>query len=426
VDEIDRTIGIHPGYGNDFDAAWHDREATIALADALVVGAERRAAGFKLLNARHAWDMAIVVMSEMHSAGHFWWHGDEPTHPLRHAANAEVARSQLHRVYEAVDAAVGEIVAAAPPDAAIAVFSHDDMRYGHGDTGTLALLPELLQRKYAGGPLLKSANAEEWKAAGCPPVIPRPGWVWRQHMDSMLLQPPTASRLKQLDLYAKAKQSGLGRRVIRMLKGRPLGAVGVPIPAEVTSGVFDHDRSRADDTNDLLFTAHYQPHWSKMRAFALPSFNPGVVRINLAGRERDGVVALDDYDATCDEIEAMIRSCVHPRTGRSIIAAVDRPRRSAPMDPDGDVGDLVFRWAPDTLIDALEHPELGLVGPVPAHRSGAHGSAGFLFVAKDGIEAGDRGERPACDIPATLIALAGGRPTAYLDGRSVLDAIPSG
>jgi predicted AlkP superfamily phosphohydrolase/phosphomutase len=425
IDEIDQVIGVHPGYGNDFDAAWHDRRAINALADGLVVGAGRRARAFALLDERFpSWDLAVVVMSEMHSAGHFWWHSIEPDHPLRNAPHVPLARQQLERVYEAVDAAVGEMIATAPPDTAVVVFSHDDMRYGHGDAPGMVLLPELMHRLHFGTPVLPNADLAAWKASGCPPVVPRAGWVWRRHMDSMLDSTASGvSRLKRLAVYDWAKRTRVGQWAIGKIKHRPLGAQGIPIPPEVTEGVLDPDRRRAADTNGVLFTVNYQGYWSQMRAFAVPSFNPGAVRINLVGRERDGTVQLEDYERVCDEIEAAVRACTNPRTGNPVVEVVLRPRRANPMDPDGDTADLVFGWGPE-LIDAFEHPELGLIGPVPAHRPGKHDAAGFLYVDAAGIEPGDRGERPAWDIPPTLLGLVGLDPGPHLEGVSVVAQRP--
>jgi predicted AlkP superfamily phosphohydrolase/phosphomutase len=425
LDEIDRVVGVHPAFANDFDPAWHDARATDALADALELGARRRARAFLHLDQRFEWELAIVVMSEIHSAGHFWWHSLEPEHPLHHVPNVERARARLESVHVAVDAAVGEMVAAVPDDTTVVLFSHDDMTWGHGDVPTVALLPELLHRHHFGQALLTSLDGAQWKAAGCPPIVPAVGTVWREHIDSMLASPPRSlsSRVKQFGPYRRAKRSALGRSLIQALKGRPLGAAGVAIPPEERDGLFDEpERPHEEDTSDILFTAHYQPYWSQMRAFAIPTFNVGAVRLNLAGRERDGIVSPDDYETTCDEIERVIRACRDPRTGQPAVEDVERPRRDDPFDPGGDVADLVVVWRRHTLLDALEHPDLGVVGPVPTHRPGLHDNGGFLFIRDRGLEPGPRGERSALDIPPTLLTLAGATPDAGLEGRSVVPA----
>jgi predicted AlkP superfamily phosphohydrolase/phosphomutase len=52
-----------------------------------------------------------------------------------------------------------------------------------------------------------------------------------------------------------------------------------------------------------------------MRAFAVPSYYDGQIRLNLRGRERDGLVEPSRYEATCREIEALLRECRNPLTG---------------------------------------------------------------------------------------------------------------
>ena len=61
-----------------------------------------------------------------------------------------------------------------------------------------------------------------------------------------------------------------------------------------------------------------------MPAFALPSFYDGRIRLNLRGRERDGVVDPADYERVCDDIEQLLRECRDPRTGEPVLAAVER------------------------------------------------------------------------------------------------------
>ena len=52
-----------------------------------------------------------------------------------------------------------------------------------------------------------------------------------------------------------------------------------------------------------LPATRYQPLWHKMRVFALPSFYEGRMRINLLGREWDGLVPLELYKSCCENIE---------------------------------------------------------------------------------------------------------------------------
>ena len=70
--------------------------------------------------------------------------------------------------------------------------------------------------------------------------------------------------------------------------------------------------------------------WSRTRAFAHPAENQGYVRLNLRGRERDGIVAPEDADALLDEITAgCSRSSISTASRRSRRSSAS-PTRSSP------------------------------------------------------------------------------------------------
>jgi hypothetical protein len=420
VDELDRAVGAHRGFGNDYDSIWHDPAATDALADALVDGVGRRGRALEHLLQRFPdWDLVIAVVSELHSAGHLWAHALDPSHALHGAANTARAAEALQRV----DAAVGVMVDAAPAGTAVVLFSPDDISARHADCPSLVLLPELLQRMHDGEGLLERSDPEAWRAAGHPPLVPTPPFHWRDHVDGQLRQPPPRRWRDRSAAYRRVRRSRPVEAVVERLRGRPIGPQGRLIPPEAPTLPPGGDPARFD-TNELLFTTHYQPHWSSMRAFALPGYTSGGVRINVVGRERSGVVPIEEYHAVCDEIEAEVRACRNPRTGNPVVDSVLRPRAGDPLASDGDAYDLVFTWAPE-LIDAFEHPRHGLIGPVPAHRSGVHGTTAFLYVHHDDVTPGEHGSRPAWDIPATLIALTGAAPTPGTEGTSMVPPSPS-
>jgi predicted AlkP superfamily phosphohydrolase/phosphomutase len=161
-----------------------------------------------------------------------------------------------------------------------------------------------------------------------------------------------------------------------------------------------------------------------MPAFVLPSFNDAHLRLNVVGRERDGIVEQDEYQRACDELEAWVRSCRNPRTGNSVVAHVSRPHGDDPFETSAPAADLIVYFSEEA--DALEHPELGSVGPFPASRTGTHTPAGFaLFVGND-IRPGEILQpHKLVDLPATILALAGVEPRRPIDGQpitSVIDA----
>ena len=72
------------------------------------------------------------------------------------------------------------------------------------------------------------------------------------------------------------------------------------------------------------------------------------------------------YDALCDELTELAREITDSRTGQPLAARVlrtrVRPEESGPALPPAD---LIVCWRDDVVTDAVDHPRLGRVGPVP-------------------------------------------------------------
>lgn len=402
LDEVDARFGVHPAFGNDYGCGWHDERRVERLTGALVEGARRRARIALHLQERFPSELFVTVMSETHSLSEFAWHGVDDAHPLAHERGAHAAR-QLTRVYRAIDRAIGELVAHAH-DAHVVVFSLDGMRAGHGDLASIVLLPELMHRLAFGRGLLRDPDHESWRRAGYPVVVPRRARPWRLTMDEYLVDRPRAgfgAAVKRHPLYHAARVGAPARTLLSRVKHVPHGVLGLPIPREwhdETGGVLPRESTR-----EMLFIGHYQPYWEHMRAFALPTFGDGYVRVNLAGRDRHGVVARDEFGRACAEVETMLAAIRNPRTGHAAVLDVERVD-GGPYDPAVDrYADLVVRWSEP--IDAFEHPDVGIVGPFPLHRTGTHADGGFAWIAGPGVAPGDHGEASVLDLPPTILGL---------------------
>ena len=160
-----------------------------------------------------------------------------------------------------------------------------------------------------------------------------------------------------------------------------------------------------------------------MAAFAVPSFYDGRIRVNLRGRERLGVVDPADYVTVLDELERLVRGCRDPRTNQTVVAAVERFDGDDPGSLPGTEADMTVVWSTSTC--AFDHPEHGLIGPVPYRRTGGHTRPyGFAYVAGSGIESDDFGVRSAFDVAPTVVELVGSSPLEGMCGRSLLAAVP--
>ncbi len=154
----------------------------------------------------------------------------------------------------------------------------------------------------------------------------------------------------------------------------------------------------------------YGDLWPRMRAFALPSFAEGYVRVNLAGREREGIVPPEP-------VRGRLR-----RDGGAPPRAARRPHRAAgrergPADPAAAPttgrselpdADLVVCWNSGAW-DVVNSPAVGRIGPVPFGRTGSHVNRGFIAVRGAGRRAwaADLADGRVTDVAATILDLAG-------------------
>lgn len=165
----------------------------------------------------------------------------------------------------------------------------------------------------------------------------------------------------------------------------------------------------------------YQSLWPQMKAFALPAFADGYIRINVQGRECGGIVAPADYDAVCAEIAEMLYLLQDGRTRQPLVKQVVRTRTS-PLDDDAKLADpdLIVVWH-EIPTDVVDHPDLGRIGPLTYNRSGSHREHGFLMASGSGITPGaDLTPGGAVDVGATILDLMGADIPSHFDGKSLL------
>lgn len=383
--EFESRFGAYPAEESIYGFTWPSAERCRRLGEALTEATELRSRAARWLFGERFpdWDMALAVVSEPHSATEALWHGIDATHPLHEHPSAEAAAEGVYSVYRATDRLVGELVDAFP-DAAVVAFSMMGMGPNRADVPAMALLPELLYRHAFGRPLLRVP--ERWSDVGALPMLGEDeDW---NHALAPLFPQNGALRLGR----------GVARRLRRALPHRDEGRASV----------------------DWMPATRYLPHWRRMPAFAIPAYYDGRVRINLEGRESNGVVPRERYEATCDEIEALLRECRDARTQEPAVEAIER-YRGDPMALGPTAADLVIVWRGTAV--ALDHPRLGRAGPLPFRRPGGHtGAYGMAYVSGAGIAAGDRGVRSAINVAPTLVDLLGEALPGGLSGRSLLDA----
>ena len=388
LQEFEARFGKYPAERWIYGVVWASAERAREMGDTLARGLEQRTQGaLWLLGERLPdWDLALVVTGEPHSAIEGLWHGVDQSHPLHGMPSAGPAREGLLKIYRGVDRLVGEL-ADAFPDAALVIFSMGGMGPNHSDTPSMALLPELMYRRSFGRPLLRQPGA--WADPAALPMLGE-RQDWSEAVRANLPDGEAAPILSRL--------AGAARRRL----------VGQAEPAG----------SHLRRSVSWIPAMRYRPHWRSMDAFALPSFYDGRIRINLEGREADGRVRASEYEAKCDELEALLRACRDPATGEEVVSYVERVEGRDPFTLGPTEADVTVVWK--GIFCALEHPALGLVGPLPFRRTGGHtGPFGLAYLSNAGVESGDRGVRSSFDVVPTLCEMLG-EPPDGLSGDSLL------
>jgi len=119
-----------------------DKEVQEVISNLRTSIARKRAAGLHYLESG-TWDLFVIGFKEAHCAGHHLWDLADPQHADHDAARAALLGNPIRTIFMDLDAAVGDLAAAAGPDAAIAVFSTTDME----PNATLAhLMPKVVYR----------------------------------------------------------------------------------------------------------------------------------------------------------------------------------------------------------------------------------------------------------------------------------------
>jgi predicted AlkP superfamily phosphohydrolase/phosphomutase len=397
--DLTARYGEHPTYEKDHCTLWDER-AMKRMKEGLETGIARRGAICRELLQREPWDLFITYFGETHSAGHFYWHLSQDDHPLPRAKGQ--TGDWLLEVFQAVDHAIRDIVAAAPQDARIVLFSDHGMEANSTDLPSLVFLPELLYRWSFAGRLGLEAGRTD--APPPPPVIPRAGRSWTDEVWARKHDPNPLLRFLRKRLPVEFFHYTIERR---------LGIDGVPLcPDDCALGYEP--------------PMWYHPAWPRMQAFALPSFSEGYIRLNLRGRERDGIVDPADYGRVCDEIEGVLRQVRNARTGepmaRKIMRAGALTDASDPKPPDPD---LLVLWAPQPA-DVVDTP-FGRIGPMPFQRTGSHVERGFLIASGPGIPAanGLAGLPHALDLAPTILSLMGVSKPSYMDGKPLFAREPT-
>jgi predicted AlkP superfamily phosphohydrolase/phosphomutase len=346
----------------------HSVGEMLALRRRLLGAPGRVAEAATLLLGQQPLDLAWLTFCAAHVAGHQFWDLSQLDAAELDDVPRRVLGSALEDVYVAVDVAIGRIVTALPEDADLMVVSPVGMDV---NTSRADMLPEMLAA-----------------VLGPRPIAPDVG------------EPAEASARSSIWWLRASVPSGVRARIANALPER----VALDLTARLELRGLD---------------------WSSTRAFAHPAENQGYVRLNLAGRERDGIVTRVEAGPLLDEIARGLLT-FRDLDGSPAVASVERVADLFGSGAHADLlPDLIVRWtdSPATSVRGVRSERYGTVmrRGVGSGRSGNHteGDAWALVVpGRSRVVEPTRMPRLE-DIAATAAALSG-ESTAGMAGQPLL------
>ncbi len=336
----------------------------IALRDQLIELTGRIQDMCVALMKEERWDLFLLCVPTLHRAGHRLWSLVDVRDRLS-AAEREELSDALRQEYMAVDRVVGKLVEAAGPETHVLIFS----LHGLGvNNSRVEALPEMLERVLAGS----------------------------------YSRPVSSRKLGLLKLLREAVPVAWRHRA----KSRLPIALRHKLTAFWRTGAY---------------------RWSETPAFSMMADVQGWIRINLKGREAQGLIEPGlEYDALCEAIAAGLKTFVDADTGRPVVKEIvraDRVFKGRKLDW---LPDLIVTWddEPASKHRALASPKFGTVpwptpGRDPDGRSGTHHAQGVLIAAGPGVKSGNIENGHILDLAPTILALLGRPVPDEMEGKVI-------
>ncbi|MFZ9967642.1 MAG: alkaline phosphatase family protein [Steroidobacteraceae bacterium] len=160
--------------------------------------------------------------------------------------------------------------------------------------------------------------------------------------------------------------------------------------------------------------------WSRTQVYCLPTDLEGCLRVNLRGREPQGIVQPgEEYERLVEQLTNDLLELVDPLTGRGVVKEVLDTRKTFPGSHQQHLPDLVVLWneaAPIRAVSSQKTGELSLPSPDP--RPGSHSGPGFMLARGPGFPAGARLQGASVlDLAPTLLAEFGVVAPEYMTGK---------
>jgi predicted AlkP superfamily phosphohydrolase/phosphomutase len=312
----------HPLSANRFVTATPDSKNNIEdLADACCAGARLRGLLARDLIRKTNPQLSVVVFPEVHHAGHQLWHTVAPDHPIydgleRNGSSFEPLLKDVHR---AIDEQIGELITSSSAET-VMVFALHGMRPALGFPVFLG--PLLCERGFS--------RLAPWRSQS---------WTSRA-----------------LSGFAAIKRN-------------------TPAPLKKFYYQLTPTRATYKLARPTMLPAY---DWQHTRAFSLPTDQYGWIRVNLMGRESEGIVPAGEYEKVCSDVIEML-STLTSEDGELLVQDVARTAETenAPVNP---LPDLVVHWRDAAFASLLKIEGSRVPAQMVSKKStGQHASPGFCI-----------------------------------------------
>lgn len=180
--EVTKKYGKNSIIHNDNGLWWNPQYVTW-IQQALRESIKGHSASALDLLRQDDWDLLLMVFGETHTVGHDLYNFSQPDHPVYNYLTRKGTKPDpVLDIYQQVDTAIGDILAAAPPDANIICFSAHGMAANFTDLLSMAVLQELLYRYHFGKPAIAPGEVGSIPSPTVTKPIRNswPGEIWGQ------------------------------------------------------------------------------------------------------------------------------------------------------------------------------------------------------------------------------------------------------
>jgi predicted AlkP superfamily phosphohydrolase/phosphomutase len=374
IDRLRDEFGLEPISITDDKKGVQTIKSLLRMRDQLIRATDNLTQLARTLMVHEKWDLFMAAFATLHRGGHKLW-DFSGTFGKASANDRKEFSHALRDIYAACDKAVGELAETAGDDTNLLVFSLHGMQ---PNTDRSHLLPKLLD-------CILNANSKHTQQS-------------RRHHSSF-------------------------RRKIREIRdGISTTWLSVAFPP------YSSARNLFFSFTSKLFKP--VPRIFNTPAFSIPTCLTGYIRINLRGREKNGIVELGkEYDQLCSVIIEDLKTFVDADTKEPIVEQV---MRSDELFGSGlrlqYLPDIIVQWASTPSINhrtivsnrypsfSISMPKLNLNG-----RSGNHSSEGFLLTVGSEIPHNSQVENGnILDLAPTIFALLGIPKPIQMCGNSLL------